>query len=177
MLPLDDPTWKTLKGGYGILYDASSDLRRLEAGEDVWDQLWEDLHHQGDVGEASYAAVPHLVRIMKSSPHRDWNLYSLVSTIEIERHRKTNPPLPAWLKEDYRAAWAELFDVARDDLKVTDDFLMVQSILGAIAISKGNLKLGAMLSYTDQSEIDEILEQYDGWSEAFEYPMLPKELD
>ena len=151
MLPLDDPMWKTLNGGYKIFYDASADLRRLEGGENVWDRLWEDLHHQGDVGETSYAAVPHLVRIMKRSPHRDWNLYSLVSTIEIERHRKTNPPLPEWLKDDYQAAWSELLDVAIDDLRVTDDLLMLQSILGAVALAKSHLKLGVMISYTERS--------------------------
>jgi hypothetical protein len=24
----------------------------------AWDELWNELHHQRDVGEASYAAVP-----------------------------------------------------------------------------------------------------------------------
>jgi hypothetical protein len=168
MLPLDDPMWKKLKGGYGILYDASSDLRRLEQGEDAWDRLWEELHHQGDIGEASYAAVPHLVRIMKQAPHRDWHLYSLASTIEIERHRKTNPPLPKWLEEDYTVAWAELLDLAMEDLKGINDFLTVQSILGAMALAKGHVKLGAMISHADQSEIDEILDQYDAWSKVYE---------
>ena len=55
MVPLADPLWNKLKGGYGIPYDASSDLRRLEHGEDVWDRLWEELHHQGDIGEANVA--------------------------------------------------------------------------------------------------------------------------
>jgi len=41
-------------------------LQRLAAGMDrdaAWAELWQGLHHQGDVCEASYAAVPHLVRI------------------------------------------------------------------------------------------------------------------
>jgi hypothetical protein len=167
MLPLDDLMWKKLKGGYGVPYDASLDLRRLEHGEDVWDRLWEELHHQGDVGEVSYAAVPHLVRIMKQLPHRNWNLYSLASTIEIERHRKTNPPLPEWLEADYSSAWRELLELAVEDLKNTHDFLMVQSIMGAIALAKGHVKLGAMISHLDESELDDILDRYDTWSELY----------
>jgi hypothetical protein len=34
----------------------------------------------------------------------DWNLYALVSTIEIERHRKTNPPIHDWLESSYKRA-------------------------------------------------------------------------
>jgi len=60
MLSLTDPRWRTLKGGYRTLYDASGALSRLAQGYDVWEELWDKLQHQGDVGEASYAAVPHL---------------------------------------------------------------------------------------------------------------------
>src|SRR5437773_8148139 len=112
MIPLNDPSWSTLAGGYKTPYDPSDALRRLERGEDVWDELWEELHHQGDVGEASYAAVPHLIRIGKTLPNRDWNLYAPVSCIEVERHRKTNPLLPDWLAESYRQAMGEMLDLA-----------------------------------------------------------------
>ncbi len=168
MISLDDPKWKELHGGYRIPYDASNALKRLEQGEDVWDELWENLHHQGDIGEASYAAVPHLVRIARGLQNRDWNPYSLVSTIEIERHRKSNPPLPSWLEDDYRTAWKDVLQMALNDLSQADDPLKVRSILGAVALSKGQLKLGAMLSYSDESEIDEVIEKYDGWSELYE---------
>jgi hypothetical protein len=167
MLPLEDSTWKRLSGGYKVPYDASPALARLEAGEDVWDELWQELHHQGDVGEASYAAVPHLARIAKRQTKPDWNLYALASTIEIERHRKTNPPLPAWLVEDYDAAWRSLMETALDHLRVADDPCTVRSILAAIALAKGRVKLGALLCYSDESEIDEILERYDAWTETY----------
>jgi len=49
------------------------------------------------VGVASYAAIPQLVRISEARGRSDWNLYALVATMEIERHRKTNPLLPNWL--------------------------------------------------------------------------------
>jgi hypothetical protein len=167
MMSLDDPRWSELKGGYKVPYDASVPLRRLEAGEDVWDELWQELHHQGDVGEASYTSLPHLVRIARALPHRDWNFYGLVSTIEIERHRKSNPPLPSWLAEDYEEALHDLLELALGDLHDTDDRITIRSILGAVALAKGDLKLGALVSRSDDSEIDEVLERYEAWSELY----------
>jgi hypothetical protein len=58
-MSLDDLRWQELHGGYRVPFDASELLRRLEQGQDIWDELWQELHHQGDVGEASYAAVSH----------------------------------------------------------------------------------------------------------------------
>jgi hypothetical protein len=120
------------------------------------------------VGDASYAAVPHLVRIARGCPRRDWNFYGLVSTIEIERHRKTNPPLPDWLSESYRMAWRDLLELALDDLRHAEDLFTVQSILGAVALAKDDLKIGALLSHSDRSEIDEILEQSHAWSKVYD---------
>jgi hypothetical protein len=64
-------------------FDPRPILQVLETGDDsaAWDQLWEELHHQGDVGEASYAAVPHLIRIQAQRSDVNWNLYALISTI------------------------------------------------------------------------------------------------
>jgi hypothetical protein len=142
-------------------------LSRLERGENVWDELWQELHHQGDVGDASYAAVPQLVRIAGTFSQRDWNLYGLVSTIEIERHRKSNPPLAEWLAESYRLAWQQLLIVALRDLRDVRDGPTLRSILGTVALAKSDLKLGALVSYSDDSDILEILEQRDAWSETY----------
>ncbi len=167
MIPLDDPRWAALRGGYKVPYDASAPLRRLEAGDDVWDELWQELHHQGDVGEASYAALPHLVRIARTLPRRDWNFYGLVSTIEVERHRKSNPPPPAWLAEDYAAAMRHVLDLALGDLRGSEDPAIVRSILGAVTLAKGDIKLGALISRSDDSKVAKILEEYDAWSELY----------
>ena len=167
MLPLNDPRWRSLAGGYKTPYDPSDALRRIEAGEDAWDDLWQELHHQGDVGEASYAAVPHLIRIAKLLPRRDWNFYGLVSTIEVERHRKSNPLLPDWLAQDYKEAMAGMLELALTDLRSVTDRATVLSILGATALAKGYVTLGAMISHSDESEIVEVLDQYDAWTELY----------
>ena len=167
MLPLDDPRWTGLKGGYKVPFDASPVLRRLERGEDVWDELWQELHHQGDIGDASYAAMPHLVRIAARLPRRDWNVYALASTIEVERHRKSNPPLPDWLEESYRDAWNHLLELAVDDLHRTEDGMTITIILGAMALAKGEVKLGALIAYSDESQVDEMVDQYIAWSDLY----------
>lgn len=149
MLGLDDPRWKELLGGRKLPFDASHLLSELERGDDVWHELWDGLHHQGDVGDASYAAVPHLVRIAETFEQRDWNVYALASTIEIERHAKRNPPLPDWLAESYHAAWDQLLAMALRDLRDARDRLTIQAILGAVALAKGNLELGTLISYAD----------------------------
>jgi len=72
MLSFDDPRWRQLRGGYGSPYDPRKALLSLERGTDVlaaWSELWEELHHQGDVGEASYAAVHIWSVFIASSMH------------------------------------------------------------------------------------------------------------
>jgi hypothetical protein len=71
MLPLDDPPWKTLTGGYQVPYDVLVPLHKLferDASKELWDESWQELHHQGDLGTASYAAVPHLLEYARRSP-------------------------------------------------------------------------------------------------------------
>lgn len=165
-MSLDDPRWPALQGGYKLPYDASVPLRRMEEGEEVWEELWEELYHQGDVGPASYAAVPHLVRLSRRK--RNWNLYSLVGWIEVERHRKTNPPVPDWLLKSYQEAWEILLELAHDDLRQIREPFQVQSALGVLAIGAGQIKTGALLLHLDSEEIKELSEERLGWTELYE---------
>jgi hypothetical protein len=168
MLSLSDPRWRELEGGYRESYDASDALTRMERGEAVWDELWQELHHQGDVGVASYAAIPQIVRICGSWNSRDWNLYALAATIEIERHRKNNPELPGWLEESYREAWAGLAKLALADLAGKLDELTLRSALSVVALGRGNLKLAALLNYAATDEIDAYLQEYLAWDSLYE---------
>lgn len=170
MLGYDDPKWKEMKGGYKVAYDPTPALKKLEAGTEMlaaWDELWNELHHQGDVGDASYAAVPHLVRIQKESHHLDWNLYAFVSTIDTERRAKSNPDLPLWLEPEYHKAMSDIVECGFEDLRKATDPITVRAILGAIALAKGVVNLGALISSFDESEIDEYLDEHLGWSEYY----------
>lgn len=170
MMTLDDPRWGHLEGGYKVPYDPTTALRRLDAGEDqkpIWVEFWNELHHQGDVGIASYATVPQLVEIHRRGRKLDWNLYALASTIEVERHRKSNPPIPDWLLSDYQVAWRTLVQLALDELKVAVDATTLQCVLAVLALGRGDLKLGAHLSGLDRSELDELLDDRLAWHELY----------
>ncbi len=148
-------------------YDASEALMRMERGEEVWDELWNELHHQGDVGVASYASIPQLVRISAANRGFTWNLYALAATIEIERHRKDNPTLPNWLAPSYEAAWESLVQMALSDLGGKPDESVLRSALSVVALGRGDLRLGALLNHSDSSEIAAYLEENLAWSSRY----------
>lgn len=107
MLALEDPRWRDFKGGYKLPYDASGPIRRLLAdggSEELWEELSNELHHQGDVDQASYAAVPWLVEFVRLSPAIDWNALALIAVIELERPRHRNPKPLRVLADAYRTA-------------------------------------------------------------------------
>lgn len=106
MIDLNDKRWKEFEGGYRIPYDVSVPLKKLEQAstseevDSIFSELWQELHHQGDVGVASYMAVPHLIKIAKEKKIINYNVFGLIATIEIERH-KDNPKLPEEFKSSY----------------------------------------------------------------------------
>jgi len=119
MLSFDDERWNDLTGGNKARFDPRPSLRKLESQQDTgtaWEELWEELHHQGDVGPASYAAVPELVRIHRSGLVADWNLYAIVAIIELARTESNNPEVPDWLREDYFRAIQELAEMGTKDI-------------------------------------------------------------
>lgn len=171
VLSLDDSHWNSLKGGYLVPYDPRPALRQLERGENLkeaWNELWQELHHQRDLGEASYATIPVLVDIHQKTRHLDWNLYALAAVVEVERHAVNNPPLPEWLVDHYKLAWQQLLNLATEDLKNLNDPLLLRAILSVIALAKGNLKLGALVIHLDEGDIDELVEEYLSWGQLYE---------
>ncbi|HKV77041.1 MAG TPA: hypothetical protein VJP02_02805 [Candidatus Sulfotelmatobacter sp.] len=158
MLDLGDKRWNDFKGGYRIRFDPRPLLRRLESGRDdkaVWLELWNELHHQGDVGEASYAAVPHLVRIHRARNTNDWNSYAMVATIELARTERGNPELPKWLEPEYFEAIDDLAAFGLSTLERTKDRYVVRGILSVLAISKGARVYGkVLLEYSEDELLD-----------------------
>lgn len=162
--------WSQLKGGYGVPYDPRPAIVELSTdplSQNAWEELWNELHHQGDVGEGSYAALPLLVKACRAGP-RDWNFYGLVSTIEVERHRRSNPALPRWLAEDYQVALQSARSLALADLADASDQLIVRSASAVVALAGGALELGALLASVETSEIREMLDEQLAWSELYE---------
>lgn len=147
---LDNEKWANLQGGYREVYDPRPAIRKLEGGDtSAWVELWERLHHQGDVGEASYAAIGPLVRAYLRNGLPDWNVYALAATVEECRRDNRNPPVPAWLQDDYDTAWSELQRQGLAEFEAASDDNLVQSILAVLAFSKSFSTLGRMAMLTE----------------------------
>jgi hypothetical protein len=138
MLPLDDQRWKNYKGGYGIAYDASVPLRQLfmsGASETLWEELWNELHHQGNLGAASYAAVPHLLEFARTRPKLDWNVFALIAVIELERpHTLSVPPE---LSDAYFQSIADIAKILAGHPDISWSDLLMQSAAACIALARG----------------------------------------
>lgn len=133
-------------------------LRRLETDEDtseVWKELWNELHQQGDVGDASYAAVPYIVQAYRQRGVVEWNTFVIVAVIELARKQGKNPDVPGWLAEDYFGAIRELATMGAADIMRSNSPEDVRGILSVIAIERGLRTYAKFL--VDYSE-DELLE-------------------
>ena len=168
MLSLEDGRWSTLEGGYRTPFDPRPLFLKLRSPGDeraAWDELWEELHHQGDVGLASYAAVPHLVRVHQERGVPDWNTYALVATIELARDANRNPRLPKWLADGYDKALSQLAKIGSTELFESNNPELVRSVLGILAIVKGARVYGRVLSEFSEDEVLELEEQANGDAE------------
>jgi hypothetical protein len=61
----------------------------------------------------------------------------------------------------------KLAELGNEDLVHVGDALTIRSILGLVALAKGALELGTWISYADESEIQEALEERQGWSNHY----------
>jgi len=167
MIQLDDPRWKELDGGYRMPYDASVALKQLETAKTadqidaVFSELCNELHHQGDVGLASYFSIPHIIRIAIEKSIYNYNVFGLIVTIEIERH-KNNPDLPKDFEETYlRSLKVDLPDLVNKGLNENWDLTLTTTILSALAVSKGHVELAEAISkMEDEAVTREFLEQF-----------------
>jgi hypothetical protein len=158
MLSFDDNRWNDLTGGYRMKWDPRPLLAQLESEQTrdtAWRDLCEQLHHQGDVGEASYASVPHLVRIHRKGFLDASNTYAIFAIIELARGEGTNPKVPNWLEEDYFGAIRELPDIAAAEISRTQEPDAIRAILGVIALAKGLRMHGRFLvKYSEDEMLD-----------------------
>ena len=159
MLPFDDLRWLNLTAGYRIPVDLRPLLRRLESGqetESAWRDLWGELHHQGDVGDGSYVAVPHLVRIHRARGSPDWNTYALVATIELARGEGSNPEVPEPDRVPYEQALRDLAQLGLQELPMAKEPETVRSILAILAIVHGARTYGRILAEFTEAEVLEL---------------------
>ena len=159
MLNLEDARWTQMYGGYRVPYDPRSSLNKIASGTETaaaWHELWQELYHQGDVGEASYASVPQLVRIYREHNEPDWNTYAIVATIELARDAAHNPQLPTWLESDYNAALTELARIGMIELSRAENRETVRGILAVLALWKGLRTYARVLIEFSEDEVLEL---------------------
>jgi hypothetical protein len=164
-LDFADARWAGLLGGYRVPYDPRGALRALERGDDAvaaWGELWDELHHQGDIGEASFAALPHLVRIHECRGVADPNTYAIAAIIELSRDNAANPQLPPDLQQFYEPAWRRLIEIGLNELNKTEDDALITNILAVLAIGKGMRTLGRLTIGFTEDERQELLTKV-GW--------------
>lgn len=146
-----------LLDAYGNPFDPRPFVARWQKGErdDVVGMLWERLYHQGDIGSASFAAVPDLVELLASLSQPDWNAYALIATIDEARVSQGLLP-PASLASAYAGAWKSVLALALRDLVVASQDELVRSLIAVIAHAKGQHSLGAIALCTED-EREEML--------------------
>jgi hypothetical protein len=142
--------WKALEHAYGPASNMPELLANAEKAsppknyeEEPWFTLWSSLYHQGDVYTASYAAVPILVGIAgRRGGKVARECIHLAASIEMERHSKEAPRIPAALVPAYEAALRNGEKLSTDLLAPTEDELDQRIFRGSIEIFRGNIESG-----------------------------------
>lgn len=166
MIDLNSEIWSSLEGGYKVPYDASVPLRKLEATKTaeevsaVYQELWQELHHQGDVGVASYLALPHLVRIARAKNLFDWHVLGLCCTIEQQRHEKGNPSLPVEFTSDYMNALTDLRQYVLENFKSDMNDELMRTALSTLATCSGRITLGKAILEMSDDVLEEFIENF-----------------
>ena len=160
MLALDDPRWNDLEHAYGTAADVPNLLQALEASpgptqdfeEEPWNSLWSCLCHQDDVYAASYAAVPHVIRIaLATSEPIDFSFLLFPASVEIARKTGHGPELPPELADAYLTAIAGLAELAVQHGKSMEDEAMTVSAAAAIAVANGDIEAARALLDPDDA--------------------------
>ena len=165
-MDLDNRSWTTLQGGYKIPYNASKPLKQLrdasrqEEFESIFAELWDNLHHQGDVGTASYLAVPQLVSICITKKSLNWNFIGLCVLIENCRLKEGNPELPKEYQDYYFESLTQFERYLLLNFKSITDQTALRLTLALFATVNGQPSLGRAIEILDEDLLTEFLEQY-----------------
>ncbi len=166
MINLDNSLWQTLEGGYKIIYDVSIPLRELEITtdsqtiENIWKELWDELHHQGNVGLASYLAVPQLARIATARNFYNWNLLGICCVIEQQRQLNENPQLPVEFENYYKEGLQTLKQFVIDNLNKEASETTFRMALATLAVCSGQVKLSKAITEMEGDIMEDFLEQF-----------------
>ena len=159
LLPLDDPRWATYRGGYDrATFDAVPLIQKLlahGATEDFWELVWDELHHQGDVGEASYAIVPYLVEYQSRQVELDEQLYHYSVVVDLARLENGNPPIPPEIELAYADALRRLPRIGAELMRRGCSEAAVMGVAATTALAAGHRTLArAYLEFGREDALD-----------------------
>ena len=155
LFPLTDLRWPAYRGGYRTPYDIVSLIQRLQAegtSDGFWKVAWEELHHQGDVGEATYALVPYLVDHQSRQRDIDEQVFHFCAVVELARPEKDNPPVPQELGFSYGRALDRLPVIGATLLRPGCPEADVMGVAAVTALAAGHRVLAR--AYLDFSRSD-----------------------
>ncbi|MDO6388455.1 hypothetical protein [Uliginosibacterium sp. 31-12] len=166
MLSLDSPRWSELEHAYGPASDIPSLLKQLadlpedDGNGEPWFSIWSALAHQGDVYSASFAAVPHVVNYLSSSPLKaDSSFFQFPAWVEICR-QKGNIKVPDDLSSAYFSSLRRLPSLvaAAAERDWDADFLLCA--LSAIAAAKGPPEIAEAIQELSPAVATELMEWF-----------------
>jgi hypothetical protein len=165
MILLESGPWKHLKHAYGHASDIPELLTQLSQNtrpmrdykDEPWFSLWSALCHQGDVYDASYAALPHIVQIgIEASGSIDTGFFLMPACIEIFRTSGRGPDIPPDLEKAYFKGLRGLHECAYRHASDVWSSSMAQSVAAALAAATGQLGLADALIKLDDDMIDRV---------------------
>lgn len=155
--PDDGGKWSILRDLDGAAYDPRPALLRLKNGDDsAWNELWPHLHREGRVGDASYAALPEIVRLHQQRGVAGWQTYTYAVMVEDARRNGRNPALPAWLQDEYERAWRALEFLALGDFPTAQGDILIHGIIATLAMAKGSVTLARIATFAEE-ELEALL--------------------
>jgi hypothetical protein len=138
-------------------------LFRDGPSEDLWDELWNELHHQGDLHQASYAAVPWLIEFNRRSHKLDWNALALIAKIELERDQHNNPPVAEELSTSYHESLNSLPEILGTHPDRNWNELTVQSAVACIALARSQRWFARAYFELDRNTASRWFSEEFGW--------------
>ena len=159
-MDLDSRAWATLEGGHQMPYNASRPLKKLRDAttpsefHEQLNELWDNLHHNGAVGPASYLAVPHLVSIGIDKRSLDPRLIGLIVVIEHARLSSADPSLPQDYDDIYFGSLLKLESYLHTNFKNITDRDTLRLSLALFATINGQPALGRIIEYLNESALE-----------------------
>lgn len=166
MMEFNDQRWSKLVHAYGSAEDIPALLQLLrefpaevDYESEPYFSLWSALCHQGDVYSASYAAVPHIVDAMLSSPSAlRASPLQLVVCIELARANGKGPPVPTELAESYPAAVRRLAEVVAAAGRSAESEYECRLVAAALAVSQGHIRLAEAIIELEPDLLDDFMD-------------------